>query len=136
MIVVPFGGGKPLDAGEGGAPLTDNDALYEHIVWETQHPYRNKRDLAFSGTNEMALHARIHPLAAEWGLADFEAALARLTDHRRAANHPLEIMECAGLIAPLAYRQRGLSPTFVRVAAWVSASLGWRAYGTPFRSMG
>lgn len=42
-IVLSFGPGKSLFGGEGGAILTDDENIYEKIIWLTQHPLRQKK---------------------------------------------------------------------------------------------
>lgn len=75
-LVVSFTVGKSLCAGEGGAIVTDDGALYEKLVWFTQHPYRQYRDLSLE--NQFGLNGRINPLSATIANATFEQALLDL----------------------------------------------------------
>jgi perosamine synthetase len=75
-IVVSFTVGKSLCAGEGGAIITDNADLYQKLVWFTQHPYRQYRDLGLE--NQFGLNGRMHPLAAAIANATFEQAMQDL----------------------------------------------------------
>ncbi|MBD2151123.1 DegT/DnrJ/EryC1/StrS family aminotransferase [Pseudanabaena sp. FACHB-1277] len=75
-IVVSFTVGKSLCAGEGGAIITDNAELYQKLVWFTQHPYRQYRDLGLE--NQFGLNGRMHPLAAAIANATFEQAMQDL----------------------------------------------------------
>lgn len=115
-IVLSFGPGKPLYAGEGGALITDDPWLYERMVAETQHPYRHLRELGLAHSFETALHARIHPLAAAWALADFDAALERLARRQAHVFQLLDVAAASGLMAHQPYAAMGLAPSFTRVA--------------------
>jgi perosamine synthetase len=118
-IIVSFTCGKTVFAGEGGAILTDDDDLYDRLVWSTQHPYRQKRELGLSLTNEFALNFRIHPLAAVWAETDFEPALERLVKHRQWGDATVRAMDGSCLTEPLRYADSDLQPTYFRLtAAW------------------
>jgi dTDP-4-amino-4,6-dideoxygalactose transaminase len=72
--VISLGPRKPLPCGEGGAILTRNESLYKKLVYLTQHPDRYRREFSLTEyTDRQPLNARIHPLAAVIGLAQFEA---------------------------------------------------------------
>ena len=119
VIVVSFGSGKTLCAGEGGAILTDDEELYDRLLWYTQHPYRQKRELGLGLTNEFALNFRIHPLAAVWAEADFEPALSRLRQHRQWADGVVNLLDNSGFTQPLCYPERCIQPAYFRLtAAW------------------
>jgi perosamine synthetase len=123
VLVVSFTCGKTLDAGEGGAILTDNSDLYERLVWLTQHPYRHKRELGLGLGNEFALNLRIHPLAAVWADADFEPALQRLAELQHRMSGLVRVLDGSGLTRKLAYPKLRLQPTFFRLtAAWSGRS--------------
>jgi len=116
-LVVSFTAGKTLFAGEGGAILTDHDELYEKLVWHTQHPYRQKRDLGLSLNNEFALNMRMHPLAAVWAEAEFEPAMRQLRQHQEFCFNVIDRLESEGLIETVAYRSQNLYPSFFRLTA-------------------
>lgn len=79
-LVLSFGPGKPLFCGEGGAILTDDEAIYRECIRISQHPERFRYEFSLSGwTDIQPLNARMHPIAALIGLAQ----LQRLTRSQR-----------------------------------------------------
>jgi perosamine synthetase len=84
-VVVSFTTGKALDVAEGGAVLTNHRDLYERLVWHSQHPTRQKRELGLHHANELAINGRIHPFAARAALRDFDYALKRVQARRLTA---------------------------------------------------
>ena len=65
ITILSFSPGKAVYAGEGGAILTDNESLYEKIVWFSQHPLRQKTVFGLSNINEYApINGRLNPLSA------------------------------------------------------------------------
>ncbi len=85
-VVLSFTAGKPLDAGEGGAVLTNDPDLYARLVWHSQHPYRQKRELGLHATNEFAINGRMAPIVAAELLGRFDAALEAVAERRRRAD--------------------------------------------------
>lgn len=77
-VVVSFTAGKALDVGEGGAVVTNNRDIYERLIWHSQHPYRQQRELGLRRVNEFALNGRIHPLAARAARRGFDRALGHV----------------------------------------------------------
>lgn len=116
-IVVSFTVGKTVCAGEGGAILTDNADLYERLVWWTQHPDRQRRDLGLGLVNELGLNARIHPLAAVVANATFGAALQRLQGYQDWCFQVIAALNASGLTQPIRFRELGMVPSFFRLAA-------------------
>lgn len=118
-LVISFTAGKTLCAGEGGAILTNHDALFDKLVWYTQHPQRQRRDLGLNFSNEFALNGRFHPLAAQQANAGFDAALDRLRRHQAACFVAINELNETGLIEPISFREQRIEPTFFRLtAAW------------------
>ncbi len=116
-IVTSFTSGKTLWAGEGGAILTDDAALYERLVLLTQHPDRQKRDVGLSAATDMALNFRMHPLSAVWANADFEPALQRLAAYQIEAVEMFQALNTSKLTMA-AWTGNGLQrPTFFATAA-------------------
>lgn len=114
-LVVSFTSGKTVFAGEGGAIITDNTELYEKLLFFSQHPFRQKRELGLRLTNEFALNGRIHPLAAIWANAEFEAALKGLEIYQ---NECLQVLDClnkSGLIKPVNFKAKKILPSFFRL---------------------
>jgi perosamine synthetase len=114
-IVISFTVGKSIFAGEGGAIVTDNEALYQKLVWLTQHPYRQKRDLGLSLTNEFALNVRIHPLAAAIANAIFEESLQYLQQHQDWCLRVIDALNEIELTQPLDFRKNAIIPSFFRL---------------------
>ncbi len=79
-----FGWGKLLSAGEGGILVLHDAELFRRAVGLSQHPLRQMRD---TGTMEpwgdLAMNARMHPVAAAMVLAQWEALPHRLERRRR-----------------------------------------------------
>ena len=135
-VVVSLSPGKALWAGEGGAVLTDDRELFKRLVVLTQHPYRQKREVGLGVADEFGLNARIHPLAAVWADADFEAALVRVQARRRAAERAARALADCGLVEPLRYA--GVEPAYYRLtvvpeagvgAGEVAQAMGWPTHG-------
>jgi dTDP-4-amino-4,6-dideoxygalactose transaminase len=118
-VVLSFTAGKALDAGEGGAVLTDHDWLYERLVWHTQHPDRQKHELGLLTANEFAINGHMHPAAARMALRKFDAALRKLDTRRRHIERLHVAMAQTGLVAPPAWSTTDSKPSFFRfVPAW------------------
>jgi perosamine synthetase len=116
-IVVSFTIGKSLCAGEGGAVITDNAELYEKLVWFTQHPYRQYRDLGLE--NQFGLNGRIHPLAAAIANANFEQAIQDLEIHQSRCLAIVAALNELGLTEEMPHNlDFYLSTFFNLVATW------------------
>ena len=116
-IVVSFTVGKSLFAGEGGAIVTDNAELYHKLVWWTQHPDRQRRDIGFGFENQFGLNGRIHPLAATIASATFEASLAQLKIHQERCLAIVAVLNRSGLTVPMPFTELGILPTFFCLTA-------------------
>ena len=66
--ILSFGPGKSLTLGEGGAVLTRSRTLHERLVALSQHPERCLAEGIDCDPDQLALNARIHPLAAVLGV--------------------------------------------------------------------
>ena len=104
--------GKALFAGEGGMIITKNQELYDRLVWQTQHPHRQMRDIPHMPLNELAMNLRIHPMAAIWAEASFEKALAEVTDHQGMCISILELLEKENLIRSKVPDRSTVKPSF------------------------
>jgi len=114
-LVISFTSGKTLFAGEGGTIVTDNTELYEKLIFYSQHPFRQKRELGLAIVNEFGVNGRIHPLAAIWANAVFEDSLKKLKIYQ---NECLEVLDClnkSGLIEPADFREKDILPSFFRL---------------------
>lgn len=118
-LVVSFTVGKPLFAGEGGAILTNNTALYNRLLWFSQHPLRQRRELGLRLDNEFAINARIHPLAAIWANSVFEQSLEAVTVRRQGYFELIKALNQIGLTEEIRFVEDSIEPTFFRfTAAW------------------
>lgn len=118
-LVVSFTTGKTLFAGEGGAILTNNEELYQRLIWHCQHPYRQRREIGLHVYNEYGLNARIHPLAAVWANAAFDESLSRLRDYQQSCMQIIDALNEIGLTQEIHYRENQINPSFFRLtAAW------------------
>jgi perosamine synthetase len=118
-LVVSFTFGKSVFAGEGGAILTDNDEIYQKLLWWTQHPLRQRRELGLDLDNELAINCRIHPLAAVWADAIFEEALAAIKEHRSRSFALIDALNQIGLTESIAFQEQDILPSFFRMSgAW------------------
>jgi len=118
-LVVSFTIGKTLCAGEGGAILTNHSTLYEKLVWYTQHPARQRRDLGLGLDNEFGLNGRIHPLAAAWAATEFDKALVRLRERQQRCFELIEALNATALTEPIEFHRQNIEPSFARfTAAW------------------
>lgn len=78
-----FGWGKLVSAGEGGVVVFRDEALWRRAVGLSQHPLRQLREAA-NGLRDLAMNARMHPLAAAMVLAQWEL-WPKWLERRRAA---------------------------------------------------
>ncbi|OYD87585.1 hypothetical protein CDG77_28520 [Nostoc sp. 'Peltigera membranacea cyanobiont' 213] len=118
-LVVSFTVGKSVFAGEGGAILTDNSELYQKLVWLTQHPERQKRDIGLFLTNEFALNARIHPLAAVIALSIFDDSLQQLKLYQYWCFEVINALNKIGLTKSIFWQSEEIIPAFFRlIASW------------------
>jgi dTDP-4-amino-4,6-dideoxygalactose transaminase len=118
-LVVSFTVGKTIFAGEGGAILTNHDALYEKLLWYTQHPERQRRELGINLVNEFALNGRIHPLAAQIANAGFDRALAGLGAQQQICFKIITELNRTNLVEPIRFGEQAIKPAFFRLsAAW------------------
>lgn len=114
-LVVSFTSGKTLFAGEGGAVITNNTKLYERLLFYSQHPFRQKREIGLGISNEFAFNARIHPLAAIWANADCENALTKLKTYQTECLEILAYLNKSGLIQPARFSEKDILPSFLRL---------------------
>ncbi len=116
-VVLSFNAQKGLAAGEGGCVLTNNTDIYEQLLWWSQHPLRQKRELGFDIYNEFSFNARMHPAAATLALRSFDLALERVADYRKLCFDAIGLLEGADLIDPTCLLARKISPSFFALAA-------------------
>jgi dTDP-4-amino-4,6-dideoxygalactose transaminase len=97
VIVTSLGPGKGLTGLEGGMVMAQCADLYAQLVWQSQHPLRQKRELGLRRTNECALNGRIHPVAATWANAHFEDALCAIKSRSKMCSSLLHAVSKTGL---------------------------------------
>jgi dTDP-4-amino-4,6-dideoxygalactose transaminase len=82
-IVLSFSPGKSFFAGEGGAVITDDDTIYEKLLWLSQHPSRQKIAFGLSNYNDYApINGRMNPLSAILLNETFEATFHALKEYQ------------------------------------------------------
>jgi dTDP-4-amino-4,6-dideoxygalactose transaminase len=115
-VVVSFTAGKALDAGEGGAVMTNHSEIYERLIWFTQHPERQQRELGAGTWNEFGLNGRIHPAAAHLANCRFDVALGTVRARQERAFNLIEAINSTGLTDPVRYPLQ-VRPSFFRLVA-------------------
>jgi len=74
-IILSFSAGKTIYTGEGGALLTDNEDVYEKLIWISQHPLRHKLLSDLTRPEDYGtINGRINPFGALAGLHNFGKA--------------------------------------------------------------
>ncbi|MGD9588747.1 MAG: DegT/DnrJ/EryC1/StrS family aminotransferase [Pyrinomonadaceae bacterium] len=116
-LVVSFTAGKTLFAGEGGAILTDNSELYEKLLFWSQHPLRQRREIGLHLDNEFAFNGRISPLSAVYANALFESALEQLQFHQRNCEDIIRNLNISGLTKKIRFARNAIEPAYFRLAA-------------------
>src|ERR1019366_9003589 len=106
-----FGPGKTIEAGEGGAVVTNDGELYQRLLWHTQHPRRQRSELGLAMDNEFALNGRMHPLAARIGAKGWDRGMRRAAGRRRVFMSWLDELEASGQIEPLGFHDAAIAPT-------------------------
>lgn len=80
-----FSWGKILNAGEGGMLTTNDELLYDRVLYYTQHPLRQRKDMReISRLNQFALNYRLSPQAAKAALTKFDNALKKVSENAKA----------------------------------------------------
>lgn len=116
-IVVSFTAGKTLFAGEGGAVLTDNTELYHKLIWFSQHPFRQQKELGLGLANEFSFNGRIHPLAAIWANTCFDTSLSSLRQRQVDCFRVIESLNDSSLTEQITFAKQHICPSFFRLTA-------------------
>ncbi|MBK6489580.1 MAG: DegT/DnrJ/EryC1/StrS aminotransferase family protein [Gemmatimonadetes bacterium] len=125
VVITSFSPGKALSAGEGAVVTTDDATLYERLLWLTQHPDRQKRELGLGCVNEFALNARMHPAAAAHAAHCFDEALVGVAARAREVLGVLAVVRQSGVARAPDYAQCGLEPSFSRLTGmWLRDAAG------------
>jgi dTDP-4-amino-4,6-dideoxygalactose transaminase len=115
--VVSFTSGKVLFAGEGGAVVTNSEDLYRRLLWLTQHPHRQRREIGLTAFNEVNLNGRIHPLCAIWADTVFAASLSALRKWQQSCFRLIACINAQGMTEPINFEQVRIFPSFFRITA-------------------
>jgi dTDP-4-amino-4,6-dideoxygalactose transaminase len=100
ISVFSFSPGKPATAGGGAVLSTPHEDIYDRLVWLTQHPYRQLRDVPEKLANEWGLNLRLAASLARRLADNFRPALDVIRHHRAYMADVAEIID----------RKIGLSP--------------------------
>jgi dTDP-4-amino-4,6-dideoxygalactose transaminase len=122
VLVLSFTTGKVLDLGEGGAVLTNRRDIYERVVWHTQHPYRQRRDLGLHLVNPFAINMRMHPTTAHLAAKELCRMQCRVTAHLRSVARARHVIEAAGLGRCLPGNGAGIQPSYFRLPVRLRSS--------------
>ena len=120
-LVVSFTSGKTLDAGEGGAVLTDDGDLYDRLLWWTQHPDRQRAELDLGVWNEFGLNGRMHPAAATLALERWERAFEALRGRQAWAEMVIRALNESEMTRTI-WTAEAVEP------AWFRVSASWRGH--------
>lgn len=124
--------------GEGGAILTNHSGLYDRMLWISQHPERQKREIGLHATNEIGINGRMHPAVARLALRRFDAAQEAVLKRQRVFGDVAMALAETGLVRPMKWLRSRIQPSFYRLnMAWLAepephalsaslAALGWR----------
>lgn len=125
-LVISFTSGKTLFAGEGGAIITSNRGLYEKLLFYSQHPFRQKRELGVGISNEFAFNGRIHPLAAIWANEGFGDSLKRLRAYQDECLNVIDCLNKSGLTEHADFKAKDTLPSFFRLTTALKKGFGER----------
>lgn len=112
-VVLSFSPGKTFFGGEGGAVLTDDETIYEKLLWLSQHPERQKAVFGISNYNEYApFNGRMNPLSAILLHETFESSLTALKIYQKKCYKVLVNLLFARLVEEPPYITSFTSSTF------------------------
>lgn len=114
-VVLSFTTGKALDIGEGGAIVTNRRDIYERVVWHTQHPYRQRRDLGLHLVNPFAINMRMHPATAHSAARALTGLQARIATHVTTVTRARHIIEASGAGMCLPGSVIAIQPSYFRL---------------------
>jgi perosamine synthetase len=113
VIVLSFSPGKSFFAGEGGAVITDDDTIYEKLLWYSQHPSRQKIVFGVSNFNDYApINGRMNPLSAILLNETFETSIAKLKKYQEKCFCVLSQLQIEKLIEPTPHINTSTSSSF------------------------
>lgn len=121
-VVLSFTTGKLLDSGEGGAILTNQRDIYERVVWQTQHTYRQRRDVGLHLDNPFAINMRMHPTTAQLAATLLPGLADSLVRHRAAVSEVFRVIEAYQLGTCLPSKDSALQSSYFRLAVRPASS--------------
>lgn len=123
-IVLSFSPGKSLFGFEGGAVITDDEKMYEKLIWYSQHPSKQKTVFGISNYNEYApLNGRMHPVTGIILNEIFEASLTALKKYQSKCFQLLTQLKSEKLIEATPYITSPAASTFFRFTLQLKASI-------------
>lgn len=123
VIVLSFSPSKSLFAGEGGAILTDDDNIYQKVLWFSQHPSRQKSVLGLSNYNEYApINGRMNPLASVLLSLTFNVAISKLVRYQQTCFELIQKLAAERLITAPYYLDRPEASTYFRISLELTPS--------------
>ncbi len=123
-IVLSFSPGKTFFGGEGGAVLTNDETIYEKLLWLSQHPERQKAVFGISNYNEYApFNGRMNPFSAILLNESFEISLKALKIYQKKCYKILVNLSYAGLVEKPTHITSFTSSTFFNFSAALKANI-------------
>jgi dTDP-4-amino-4,6-dideoxygalactose transaminase len=118
--VTSFTAGKTLFAGEGAAIMTNDCDLFEKIIWYSQHPYRQNKDISLTAYNEFGfINGRMNPLGAILANETFDNSLKWLKTRQERYLDLIRKLNDYGIIRAIDYGANNLLPAFFKLhLAW------------------
>lgn len=112
-IVLSFSPGKLFFAGEGGAVITDDDTIYEKLLWYSQHPSRQKTVFGLSNYNDYSpVNGRMNPLSAILLNETFEHYILALKELQEKSFCLIKQLHSKNFIEDFPHIQDPMSSTF------------------------
>jgi dTDP-4-amino-4,6-dideoxygalactose transaminase len=116
-IVLSFSPGKSFFAGEGGAVLTDDDTIFEKLLWYSQHPSRQKTVFGLSNSNEYApINGRINPLSAILLNETFDATFHALKEYQNKCFRFIRMLQASELVEETPHIPDPSGSTFFKIS--------------------
>ncbi len=120
-VVYSFSESKATTIGEGAVLMVKDPELYEKVIFHTQHPNRCKRDAPIFPQNQFALNFRMHPLAANILLSEFDEALSLVNQKRETVMTFISLFESISGCS-LSHHIPHYKPSYSRICFHVNTS--------------
>jgi dTDP-4-amino-4,6-dideoxygalactose transaminase len=101
--------------------MVKDPELYERVIFHTQHPNRCKRDAPVFPQNQFALNFRMHPLAANILLSEFDEALSLVNQKRETVMTFISLFE-SNSGCSLSHHIPHYHPSYSRICFHVNTS--------------